>query len=140
MDANLELRDGSMNLNSDEILTSTKIGPMDRPMYLHVLVPYIKSGDMLDVEAEFCDNDDPTAQISNMNMKQIVAVGHYCEPFFTHHDYIQVKLGVTPGTSQTASMGSVKVWVDNTASYGGPTHTPEKKEEQVRSDKERLPL
>ena len=115
MDANLLLRDGAMNLIADEILPYTKIGPMDRHMYLHVLVPYVRQGDTLDVEAEFCDTSDPTAQISNMNMQQIVAVGHYSEPFFTHHDYIQVKLGVTPGSSQALSMGPVKVWIDNKA-------------------------
>jgi hypothetical protein len=116
MDENLLLRDGSMNLICDETLPTTKIGPMARHMYLHVLVPYARSGDTLDVEAEFCDTADPTTQISNMNMQQIVAVGHYCEPFFTHHDYIQVKLGITTGSSQAVSMGAVKVWVDDTFS------------------------
>jgi hypothetical protein len=119
MDENLLLRDGSTNLTADETLTTTKIGPMVRPMYLHVLVPYVRSGDTLDVEAEFCDSSADTTQISNMNMQQIVATGHYCEPFFTLHDYIQVKLGVTAGTGVALSMGAVKVWIDNAARYDG---------------------
>ncbi|HTY64323.1 MAG TPA: hypothetical protein VMG30_18885 [Acidobacteriota bacterium] len=120
MDANLLLRDGSTNLTADETLTATKIGPMVRPMYLHVLAPYVRSGDTLDVEAEFCDTGATTTQISNMNMKQIVAAGHYCEPFFTLHDYIQIKLGVTAGTTAALSMGAVKVWIDSSARCDEP--------------------
>jgi hypothetical protein len=120
MDANLLLRDGSTNLISDETLSTTKIGPMACPMFLHVLVPSAGSGAMMDVEAEFCDEGEPTTQISNMNMNEISAAGHYCEPFFTLHDYIQVKLGVTGGATATVSMGAVEVWIDNTVNYDRP--------------------
>lgn len=117
MDTNLVLRAGSTNLTEDESLTAVKIGPMVRPMYLHVVVPSVSAGDVLDVEAEF--NDDGSTQISNMNMKQISAVGHYCEPFFTLHDYILVKLNVTADSTVALSMGAVKVWIDNSARYDG---------------------
>jgi len=86
-------------------------------MYLHVLVPSVSSGDTLDVEAEFCDSGETTTQISNM--KQIVDASNYCEPFFTLHDHIQVKLGVTAGITATLSMRAAKMWIDNAAGYDG---------------------
>ena len=119
MDAKLLLRDGSTNLTADETLDTAKIGPMARPMYLHVLVPFVRPGDTLDVEAEFCGTGATTTQISNMNMEQIVAAGHYCEPFFTLHEFIQIKLGVTAGATATLSMGAVEVWIDNAARFDG---------------------
>lgn len=108
MDTNLVLRDGSADLTADETLTSTLIGPMVKPMWLHVMVPEVSTDDVLDVELEFCDKAASTTEVYNMNMKQIVAAGHYAIPFFTLEEYLQVKLNVT-GTD--VDLGATKVWI-----------------------------
>jgi hypothetical protein len=115
MDTNLVLRAGDTNLTADESLTAVLIGPMVRPLYLHVLVPAVSSGDQLDVELEF--NDDGSTQIDNMNMKQITALGHFTIPFFTLHKYILVKLNETDNGGP--NFGAVKVWIDNSSRYTG---------------------
>lgn len=120
MDTNTVLRDGTSNLTADETLTSVLVGPMVQPLYLHVLVPSVSSGDTLDVELEFCATGASTTQISNMNMKQITAAGFYSIPFFTNHEYVQVKLNVTADSSAALSMGGVKVWIDNSHRYDSP--------------------
>ena len=120
MDAYTILRDGTSNLTADETLTSVKVGPMVKPLWLHVLVPSVSSGDTLDVELEFCAATASTTQISNMNMKQITAAGHYAIPFYTLHEYLQVKLNVTADSSAALSMGATKVWIDTTNRYNGP--------------------
>lgn len=123
MDTNNVLRDGTSNLTADETLTTTLVGPMVKPLWLHVVVPSVSSGDVLDVEIEFCDAAASTTQISNFNFKQITAAGHYAEPFYTLHDYAQVKLNVTADSSAALSMGGVKVWIDNANRYDGPYNT-----------------
>lgn len=120
MDTNTVLRDGTSNLTADETLTSVLVGPMTKPLWLHVVVPSVSSGDTLDVELEFCAAGASTTQISNMNMKQITAAGHYAIPFYTQHEYLQVKLNVTADSSAALSMGATKVWIDNANRYNGP--------------------
>jgi hypothetical protein len=121
MDTNLILRSGSSNLTADETLTSVRVGPMMRPMELMVLVPSITGGaDTLDVELEFCATATPTTEISNMNMKQITAAGLYSIPFFTHHEYLQVKLNVTDVGGSGFSAGAVKVWIAPVHRYDAP--------------------
>lgn len=120
MDTNTVLRDGTSNLTADETLTSALVGPMVKPLWLHVVVPSVSSGDTLDVELEFCAASASTTQISNMNMKQITAAGHYAIPFFTAHEYVQVKLNVTADSTAALSMGATKVWIDATNRYNGP--------------------
>lgn len=122
MDTNLELRDGTTNLTADETLTSTEVGPMVRPLWLHVVVPSITTSDTLDVELEFCDSTATTTEVYNMNMKQITAAGHYAVPFFIAPplEYLQVKLNVTDVGGGGFSAGAVKVWIDNANRYDGP--------------------
>lgn len=115
MDTNLVLRDGSTHLTADESLTAIVVGPMTRPMTLHVLVPEVSSGDTLDVELEF--NDDGSTQIDNMNMKQITAAGNYSIPFITNHKYLLVKLNETDNGGP--DFGHVKVWLSPASRYDG---------------------
>lgn len=120
MDTNLVLRDGSSDLTADETLTAITLGPMTRPMWLHVLVPEVSSGDTLDVELEFCLAASPTTEVYNMNMKQISAAGHYAIPFFMAPPCtsLQVKLNETDDGSP--DFGATKVWIDNANRYDGP--------------------
>jgi hypothetical protein len=111
MDTNLVLRDGSTDLTTDVTLTSVLIGPMLHPLWLHVLVPEVSSGDTLDVELEFCTAAASTTEVYNMNFKQITAAGHYAIPFFTLLEYLQVKLNETDNGGP--DFGGVKVWIDN---------------------------
>ncbi len=121
MDTNLVLRDGTSNLTADETLTSVLIGPMTRPMWLHVLVPSVSSGDVLDVELEFCESTASTTEVYNMNMKQITAAGHFAIPFFTTLEYLQVKLNETDNGGP--NFGATKVWIDLANRYDGPVLT-----------------
>ena len=122
MDTNLVLRDGTANLTADVTLTSVEIGPMLRPLILHVVVPQIgEASDTLDVELEFCAAGATTTEVYNMNMKQITAAGHYSIPFFTHLEYLQVKLnGTDADAGSDMNFGGVKVWIDNANRYDGP--------------------
>lgn len=122
MDTNLELRSGATDLTADETLTSVQVGPMNRPLWLHILVPSITSTDTLDVELEFCDSAASTTEVYNMNMKQIIAAGHYAIPFIMAPtlEYLQVKLNVTDVGGGGFSAGAVKVWIDNANRYNGP--------------------
>jgi hypothetical protein len=111
MDTNLVLRDGTANLTADETLTSVRIGPMTRPMWLHVLVPTVSASDTLDVELEFCDAAASTTEIYNQNMKQITAAGYYSVPFYTQEEYLQVKLNLTEVGGGALAFGATKVWI-----------------------------
>jgi len=108
MDVNLILRDGTVNLTVDETLTTTLVGPMVHPLWLHVLVPAVVAATTLDVELEFCALAAPTTEVYRMHMKQIGAVGYYSIPFYTILEHLQVKLDVT-GT--TPNFGGAKVWI-----------------------------
>jgi hypothetical protein len=123
MDTNLVLRDGTSNLTADETLTSVKIGPMVKPLWLHIVVPSITATDTIDVELEFCDSGLPTTEVYNQNMKQITAAGHYAVPFFTTEEYLQVKLNITDVGGGGFDAGAVKVWIDNANRYLGPVLT-----------------
>jgi len=117
MDSNLRLRLAAAgNLTADETLTTARVGPMNPqggPLYVHVNVPSITgSGDTLDVELEFCDEDATTTQVYNQNMAQITAAGHFSVPFWTNEEYLQVKLNVTDNdTSAACNFGAVEVWI-----------------------------
>lgn len=115
MDTNTVLRAGLTDLTADETLTSIRVGPMNRPMWLKVLVPAISSGDVLDVELEFCLTATPTTEVQNMNMKQIATAGLHQIPFYTLYEYLQVKLNETDNGAP--NFGAVKVWLDP-----APTH------------------
>ncbi len=119
MDTNLTLRDGSTHLTGDETLTSVLVGPMTRPLWLHIIVPEVSSGDTLDVELEFCTAALPTTQVYNMNMPQIAAAGHFAIPFFTKEAYLQVKLNETDNGGP--DFGHVQVWIDPSGRWTGVT-------------------
>lgn len=113
MDTNLVLRDGTETFDADETLTAVEVGPMVRPLWLHVLVPQMGSGS-LDVELEF--NEDGSTELENKNMKQMTAAGYFSCEFFTQHKYLLVKLN----NSGTVDMGAVKVWIDPAHRYDAP--------------------
>lgn len=112
MDTNLVLRAASAgNLTGDETLTSVCIGPMTRPLWLNVYVPAVSAGDVLDVKLDFCATGATTTAISILSMKQITAAGYYSIPFYTAHEYLQVRLDETDNGGP--NFGAVKVWISN---------------------------
>lgn len=123
MDTNLVLRDGTVELTADETLTTVVVGPMVQPMTLHVLVPSITTSDTLDVELEFCPSTATTTETYNMNMKQIIAAGHYSIPFYTHLSNLQVKLNITDVGGGGFSGGATKVWLEPTNRYNQPVNS-----------------
>ena len=126
MDTNLVLRDGSTHLTADETLTTCEIGPMVRPLWLHVIVPAAGNAGAthkLDVELEFCAVGATTTEIYNMNMKQIIAAGHYAIPFYTLLEYVYVKLNITDDGGADLDLAHVKVWIDPSNRYDGPYNT-----------------
>jgi hypothetical protein len=122
MDTNLVLRDGTAHLTADESLTAVVVGPMTRPMWLHVLCPSTGSNigatHTLDVELEF--NDDGSTQINNANMEQIIAAGLYSMPFYTACTYLLVKLNTTDGGGGDLDLAHVKVWLAPAHRYDQP--------------------
>jgi hypothetical protein len=110
MDTNLTLRTGATNLEADETLTSVRVGPMQKPMWLIVIVPSVSAGEVLDVELEICDASASTTQVQNMNMTQITAAGTHQIPFFTQYEYLQVKLNITDNGG-TVNLGATKVYL-----------------------------
>lgn len=122
MDANLILRDGTSDLTADETLTSVLIGPMLRPMVLVVMTESAsEASDTLDVELEFCDSSATTTQVYNMNGPQmdVSAAGAIARiPFYTHLEYLQVKLNVTDADAGADfNAGGVKVWIEPATRY-----------------------
>lgn len=122
MDANLVLRDGTADLTADETLTSVRIGPMTRPMVLCVMTESAsEASDTLDVELEFCDTSASTTQVYNMNSPQmdVSAAGAIVRvPFYTHLEYLQVKLNVTDADAGADfNAGGVKVWIEPVSRY-----------------------
>ena len=118
MDSNSVLRTGTVDLTADETLTTHLVGPMTRPMELMVLVPAVSAGDVLDVELEFCAGAASTTEVNNANFKQITTAGLYSMPFFTHLEYLQVKLNETDNGAP--NFGGVKVWLAPAHRYDAP--------------------
>ncbi len=121
METNTVLRDGSTHLTGDETLTTLLVGPMIRPLWLHVLCPSdasnIGATHKLDVELEFCTAAASTTEVYNMNMAQMTAAGHYSIPFFTKEAYVQVKLNVTDDGGADLDLAHVKVWIAPSGRY-----------------------
>jgi hypothetical protein len=127
MDTNLELRDGSSDLTANETLTNVVIGPMVKPLWLHVLTEDAsETDDKLDTELEFCTADAPTTQVMNENAPQMSvdsAGQHMAIPFIMPPGLtsLQVKLAVTDADAGgDFNAGGVKVWIDTTNRYAGP--------------------
>lgn len=126
MDTNLVLRDGSTHLTADETLTAVTIGPMTRPIWLHVITEAAsEANDKIDVELEFCTAAAPTTQVMNVNSPQMaVAVDsvHMAIPFIMPPGLtsLQVKLDITDADGGgDFDAGHVKVWLDTTNRYAG---------------------
>lgn len=112
MDNILFLRDGSSNLTGDETLTDMELTPQNTPVYLHILVPSVSSGDVLDVTADFEDASGNTLQ--QTTIPQIAAAGKFVIPIFCDHPSVtdlSVILNVTANATTGTSFGGVKVWV-----------------------------
>lgn len=109
METNTVLRTGATDLTADETLTSLKVGPMTKPLWLHVIVPEVSAGGTIDVSLEFCAAAAKTSVISKLLMEQIDGAGFFSVPFYTKHEYLQVKLDIT---GEDFDAGAVKVWID----------------------------
>ncbi len=84
MDTNAVLRAASVgNLTGDETLADFDLTPMNNVLYMHVIVPSVSSGDVLDVSAIFQDVSNNTLQTTTI--PQITAAGHYVVPLFCDH-------------------------------------------------------
>jgi hypothetical protein len=112
MDTNLVLRDGTTNLTGDETLTDMELYPQNEPMYLHIEIPSVSSGDVLDVTADFEDASNNTLQ--QTTIPQITAAGKYVVPLFCDHPSLtdlSVILNATADATTAMSFGAVKVWL-----------------------------
>ena len=84
MDTNLVLRAASVgDYTADETLTDMDLTPMVTPLYLHLIIPAVSSGDVLDVTADFENVSNTTLQ--QTTIPQITAAGHYVVPLFCDH-------------------------------------------------------
>ena len=115
MDANLELRAASAgNLTGDATLTAVPLTPMDKPLYLHILVPSVSTSDTLVMKAKFRNSGGTT--ILETYSKSISAAGHYAIPIFSddpaQYD-LSVVLDTTANNSEAVNFGAVVVWVSN---------------------------
>lgn len=110
MDTNAVLRAASAgNLTADETLTDFDLLPMVNPMYLHLIIPSVSSGDVLDVTADFENASNTTLQ--QTTIPQIVAAGHYVMPLFCDHPNLtdlSVILNVTLDSTVAGSFGAVE--------------------------------
>jgi hypothetical protein len=115
MDTNLVLRAASAgNLTADATLTDVDLTPMIDPLYLHIIIPSVSSGDVLDVTADFEDGSNNTLQ--QTTIPQITAAGHYVIPLFCDHPSLtdlSVILNVTLDTTAAGSFGAAVVYISN---------------------------
>ena len=115
MDANLVLRAASVgNLTGDSTLTDVDLTPMIDPLYLHINVPSVTSGDTLAVTADFEDVSNNTLQ--QTTIPTITAAGHYVIPLFCNHPSLtdlSVILDCTADSTVVMSFGAVEVWISN---------------------------
>lgn len=113
MDINAVLRAPTVgNLTGDETLTDFDLTPMSNPMYMHVIVPSVTSGDVLDVIADFENSSNTTLQ--QTTIPQISAAGHYVMPLFCDHpdlSDLSVILNVTLDSTVAGSFGAVSVYL-----------------------------
>src|SRR5690348_6004523 len=115
MDANAVLRAASAgNLTGDSTLTDFDLYPMIDPLYLHINVPAVSSGDTLTVTADFEDASNNTLQ--QTTIPAITAVGHYVIPLFCNHPSLtdlSVILDLTADSTVAMNFGAVEVWISN---------------------------
>lgn len=113
MDSNAVLRAASAgNLTGDATLTDFDLKPMIQPLWLHINVPSVTSGDTLDVTADFEDVSNNTLQ--QTTIPQITAAGHYVIPLFCDHEDLtdlSVILNCTADSTVAMSFGAVEVWL-----------------------------
>jgi hypothetical protein len=115
MDTNLVLRAASAgNLTGDSTLTDMALTPMIDPLYLHIVVPAVSSGDTLLVTADFEDASNNTLQ--QTTIPTITALGHYVIPLFCNHPSLaalSVILDATADSTVAMNFGAVEVYVSN---------------------------
>jgi hypothetical protein len=113
MDTNAVLRAASVgNLTADATLDDFDLTPMWKPLYLHILIPSVTSGDVLDVTADFENISGTTLQ--QTTIPQITAAGKYVIPIFCDHPDLtdlSVILNVTLDSTVAGSFGAVEVWL-----------------------------
>jgi hypothetical protein len=113
MDTNAVLRAASAGtLAADATLDDFDLTPMWRPLYLHILVPAVSSGDTLDVTADFENVSGTTLQ--QTTIPQITAAGKYVCPIFCDHPSLtdlSVILNVTLDSTVAGNFGAVEVWL-----------------------------
>lgn len=78
-----ELFDGGIELTADETVPNIPLTPMVNPLYLHVYISSVSSGDTIIVKAEFENASNAVLQLSQTGT--ISAVGHYVLPLFCDH-------------------------------------------------------
>lgn len=126
MDTNMILRTGATDLTADETLTTHLVGPMNRPLWIHVVTEHAcAASDKIDVEIELCAPAASTTQVANINCPQMdVSVAGVVMnfPFFAPPalTYAYVKLNITDASGSGFNAGAVKVWIDNSGRYDGP--------------------
>lgn len=113
MDTNAVLRAASVgNLTADETLTDFELTPMVKPLYLHIIVPAVSSGDVLDVTADFEDVSNNTLQ--QTTIPQITALGHYVCPLFCDHPSLtDLSVILNETDNGGPNFGAVVVYISN---------------------------
>jgi hypothetical protein len=84
------------------------------PLYLHIIIPSVSSGDVLDITADFENSSNTTLQ--QTTIPQITAAGKYVIPLFCDHPSLSdlsVILNVTLDSTVAGSFGAVKVYLSN---------------------------
>lgn len=111
MDTNAVLRAASVgNLTADETLTDFELFPMADPLYLHVIVPAVSSGDVLDVTADFENVSGTTLQ--QTTIPQITAAGKYVVPLFCDHpDLTDLSVILNQTDNGSPNFGAVVVYI-----------------------------
>lgn len=111
MDTNTVLRAASVgDLTADETLSDFELTPQNKPMYLHVIVPAVSAGDVLDVTADFENVSNTTLQ--QTTIPQITAAGHYTMPIFCDHpDLTDLSVILNETDNGAPNFGAVVVYL-----------------------------
>lgn len=106
MDYNIQVRDGSEDLDADETIADIHMLAQKAPLYLIVNVPAFVAASTLDVTCNFLDADDNVLQ--STQGKQIAAIGVYAIPLFCDDPKLSDLQVVFDVTGEGANFGKVK--------------------------------